>query len=99
MSPFALVRPLVFALDPERAHRLMVSALKLLPARDGPTPDPALSVALAGLTFPTPVGLAAGFDKDAEVPDGTGMCVGPGPSASLADSMPNGLANPPAPLH
>ena len=69
MSPFALVRPLVFALDPERAHRLMVSALKLLPARDGPTPDPALSVTLAGLTFPTPVGLAAGFDKDAEVPD------------------------------
>ena len=69
MSPFALVRPLVFALDPERAHRLTVFALKLLPARDGPTPDPALSVALAGLTFPTPVGLAAGFDKDAEVPD------------------------------
>lgn len=69
MSPFAIVRPLVFALDPERAHRLTVSALKLLPGRAAPPMDPALSVMLAGLAFPSPVGLAAGFDKDAEVPD------------------------------
>lgn len=69
MSPFALVRPLVFALDPERAHRLTIAALKLLPGRAGPQENPALAIALAGLTFPSPVGLAAGFDKDAEVPD------------------------------
>lgn len=69
MSIFALVRPLVFALDPERAHRLTVSALKLLPTQAPQSADPALSVTLAGLTFPSPVGLAAGFDKDAEVPD------------------------------
>lgn len=69
MSLFALVRPLVFAFEPERAHRLTIAALKLLPGRAGPAADPALSVELAGLTFPSPIGLAAGFDKDAEVPD------------------------------
>lgn len=68
MSLFALVRPLVFALDPERAHRLTIAALKLMPKRPVPQFDPALSVQLAGLRFPSPVGLAAGFDKDAEVP-------------------------------
>lgn len=69
MSLFALVRPLLFALDPERAHRLTVSALRLLPPMPRPAADPALSVGLAGLEFPSPIGLAAGFDKDAEVPD------------------------------
>lgn len=69
MSLFALVRPLVFAFEPERAHRLTIAALKLLPGRAGPAADPTLSVELAGLTFPSPIGLAAGFDKDAEVPD------------------------------
>ncbi len=69
MSLFALVRPLVFALDPERAHRLTVRVLKLLPTHAPQRTDPALSVSLAGLEFPSPVGLAAGFDKDAEVPD------------------------------
>ena len=65
---FRLARPALFALDPERAHRLTIAALKaapaLLPAKPG-----ALAVEVAGLHFPNPVGLAAGFDKDAEVPD------------------------------
>lgn len=69
MSFFALVRPLVFALDPERAHRLTVAALKLMPGRALPAANPALAVTVAGLRFPSPVGLAAGFDKNAEVPD------------------------------
>lgn len=69
MSPFALVRPLVFAIDPERAHRMMITALMLRPRWGRPSTDAALAVRLAGLTFPSPVGLAAGFDKDAEVPD------------------------------
>jgi dihydroorotate dehydrogenase len=69
MSFFALVRPLVFAFDPERAHRLTIAALGLMPARALPAADPALAVTVAGLPFPSPVGLAAGFDKDAEVPD------------------------------
>ena len=66
MVLYPLLRPLIFALDAERAHRLTVSALKRLPA--GATqPDPRLATRVAGLDFPNPVGLAAGFDKDAEV--------------------------------
>lgn len=67
MSLFSLARPLIFALDPERAHRLSISALKVAPARKPPSFDPALAMTVAGLTFPSPVGLAAGYDKDAEV--------------------------------
>ena len=54
-------------LEPERAHGLAIRALRsgLLPA-PGPVTSPRLSVALAGLTLPNPVGLAAGFDKNAE---------------------------------
>ena len=63
---YLLLRPLVFALEAEKAHRLTVAALKLLP--EGPAePDPVLGVRVAGLDFPNPIGLAAGFDKDAEV--------------------------------
>ena len=66
MRLYPLIRPLVFALDAERAHRATVAALKLLPAGCA-EPDPALGVRVAGLDFPNPIGLAAGFDKDAEV--------------------------------
>jgi len=57
-------------LDGETAHRLTVLALKsgLLPGRKIP-PDPRLAVKLWDLTFPNPVGMAAGFDKNGEVPD------------------------------
>lgn len=54
-------------LDAEDAHRLAVAALKFLPARAPRRDDPRLAVAAFGLDFPNPVGLAAGFDKDAEV--------------------------------
>jgi dihydroorotate dehydrogenase len=67
MALYPLVRPLAFALDAERAHRLTVRALKLLPARRPARHDPLLGVDVAGLHFPNPVGLAAGFDKDAEI--------------------------------
>src|SRR5688500_17092162 len=67
MALYPLVRPLAFALDAERAHRLTIRALSLLPAGRGPKADPMLSVPLGGLHFPNPVGLAAGFDKDAEI--------------------------------
>jgi len=67
MALYPLVRPLAFALDAERAHRLTIRALKLLPAGLPAEPDPMLAVRVAGLDFPNPVGLAAGFDKDAEV--------------------------------
>jgi dihydroorotate dehydrogenase len=67
MALYPLVRPIAFALDAERAHRLTIRALKLLPPGRPADVDPVLSVAVAGLEFPNPVGLAAGFDKDAEV--------------------------------
>lgn len=69
MSLYSLARPLVFRLDAERAHRLTIRALKLMPSGRPPAPDPVLAMRVAGLDFPNPVGLAAGFDKDAEVPD------------------------------
>ncbi|HEY0626760.1 MAG TPA: quinone-dependent dihydroorotate dehydrogenase [Allosphingosinicella sp.] len=67
MPVYPMLRPLVFALDAERAHGLTLKALKLLPALSGPEADPKLSIQVAGLDFPNPVGLAAGFDKNAEV--------------------------------
>ena len=66
---FDLVRPAIFALDPERAHRLTINGLKALPPGTPPGSDPALATQVAGIHFPNPVGLAAGYDKDAEVPD------------------------------
>jgi len=65
---FRLIRPAVFALDSETGHRLALRALAALPAR-APAPAGPLAMEVAGLTFPNPVGVAAGFDKDAEVPD------------------------------
>ena len=66
---FRLLKPALFALDSETGHRLAIRGLKALPLR-GPMPVPrSLGIAVAGLTFPNPVGVAAGFDKDAEVPD------------------------------
>ena len=65
---FDLARPLLFTLDPETAHRLTVAALKAMPARGPVQPGP-LAVDVAGVSFPNPIGMAAGFDKDGEVPD------------------------------
>jgi dihydroorotate dehydrogenase len=65
---YPLIRPLAFALDAEAAHRLTVKALKLMPPHRPPDFPASLRTRVAGIDFPTPVGLAAGFDKDAEVP-------------------------------
>ncbi len=57
-------------LDPETAHSLTIRMLKTgLAGRGRETDDPVLATSLCGLTFANPVGLAAGFDKNAEVPD------------------------------
>jgi dihydroorotate dehydrogenase len=56
---------LAHLLPPETAHRLAVRTLPLLPARSVPT-SPRLRTRLAGLDLPHPIGLAAGFDKNAE---------------------------------
>lgn len=67
---FPLIRPLLFRFDPETAHGLALAALKsgLLPAA-GAGDDPVLRTRVWGLDFANPIGLAAGFDKNAEVVD------------------------------
>ena len=65
---YRLLRPALFVLDAERAHGLALAALKWRRAGAPPQPGP-LSVEMAGLRFPNPLGTAAGFDKDGEVPD------------------------------
>ncbi|KAA0077543.1 quinone-dependent dihydroorotate dehydrogenase [Tardiphaga sp. P9-11] len=61
--------PMLRLLDAEDAHRLAIRGLRMLPyARPRPD-DPKLAVRAFGLNFPNPVGIAAGFDKNAEVPD------------------------------
>ena len=64
-----LAAPLLRTLDPERAHALALNALKIAPLPRAAPDDEKLRVQAFGLTFPNPVGLAAGFDKNAEVPD------------------------------
>lgn len=66
---YRLVRPLLFALDPETAHRVAIKALKAGIHPLAPAPDPRLRRRVLGLDFPNPVGLAAGFDKNGEVVD------------------------------
>ena len=69
MSLYPLIRPLAFALDAETAHRAAIAALKLSPKRHPPRFADSLRTMVAGIEFASPVGLAAGFDKDAEVPE------------------------------
>lgn len=65
----ALMRPILFSMEPEKAHRATIEALKRLPLPACGADDPRLRVEAFGLAFPNPVGMAAGFDKNAEVPD------------------------------
>ena len=70
MNPlFAFGQSLLLALDPEWAHELAVKGLELglYPRASGPD-DKGLAQRLFGLDFPNPIGMAAGFDKDARVP-------------------------------
>jgi dihydroorotate dehydrogenase len=67
MALYPILRPLAFALDAERAHDLTIRALRLVPGGERAKADPLLKVQVAGLDFPNPVGLAAGFDKNAQV--------------------------------
>ncbi|HZK90259.1 MAG TPA: quinone-dependent dihydroorotate dehydrogenase [Stellaceae bacterium] len=70
---YPLIRPLLRTLPAEAAHRLTIGALAsgmggLVAGRCEPDP-PSLGQTLWGRHFPNPVGVAAGFDKDAEAPD------------------------------
>ena len=68
---FALARPLLHAMDAEKAHLLTIRALQAAPRLASPAAPrrDSLTQKLFGLTFPNPLGLAPGFDKNAEVPD------------------------------
>lgn len=67
---FNLARPLIHRMDAETAHRLTVAALATAPALKPGADDPVLATEAFGLSFSNPVGLAAGFDKNAEAVDG-----------------------------
>ncbi|MGO9700997.1 MAG: quinone-dependent dihydroorotate dehydrogenase [Xanthobacteraceae bacterium] len=64
-----LIRPLLRTLDPEAAHGLTLKMLKFAPRLGTVADDKRLAVRAFALNFPNPVGMAAGFDKNAEVPD------------------------------
>ncbi len=70
MDLYPLVRPFLPLFTPEQAHGLSIRALKkgLVPADRSPA-DPVLRTRVWNIDFPNPVGLAAGFDKDAEIID------------------------------
>lgn len=70
MSLHDLAARALHAFDPEDAHGLAIQGLKAgLGPRDSAPDDPLLSITLAGMHLSSCVGLAAGFDKNAEVPD------------------------------
>jgi dihydroorotate dehydrogenase len=64
-----LARPLLYALDPEDAHRLAIKLLHVAPLPPAAPDDARLATRVFGLNFPNPVGIAAGFDKHAEIAD------------------------------
>ncbi len=75
-----LFRTVLSRMDPEDAHHLASTAIALLPssgfgwiARRLTAPDPSLAVDALGLRFPSPFGVAAGFDKDAQAVLGLGQ--------------------------
>jgi len=76
MNAYDVAKPLLFRLPPETAHNLIHGAMRTAqgtPIEDAverryAVEDERLSVETLGLEFPTPVGVAAGFDKNAEVP-------------------------------
>lgn len=70
MDLFPLARPFMSLIDPETAHRLTIRALRMGLGPRQMQPDPvSLSIDLFGLHFENPLGIAAGFDKNGEVPD------------------------------
>ena len=80
-------------LPAERAHKTTIKALKAgLGPSAAKTPLPELVTEVGGLTLPNPVGLAAGFDKDCEVPDAMLACLlytSPSPRDQRGSRMPS----------
>ncbi|MET0192901.1 MAG: quinone-dependent dihydroorotate dehydrogenase [Hyphomicrobiaceae bacterium] len=69
-AAFDFARPLLFALEPEMAHELTLKSLEAgIYPRPSVPDDARLALSVWGIKFPNPLGIAAGFDKDARVPD------------------------------
>lgn len=65
---YTLAKPLIFKIDPEKAHGMMISAMKMGMVKSCSTvSSPKLEQNLFGLDFKNPVGMSAGFDKNAEI--------------------------------
>jgi dihydroorotate dehydrogenase len=64
-----LAQPMLRVMDPEKAHALAINALRLAPLPHCAPDDLRLGVKAFGLSFPNPIGMAPGFDKNAMVPD------------------------------
>lgn len=69
MNIYHLIRPLLMAMDAERAHHTVLAGLKAGFAPRAEVNDTLLACSLFGKSFSNPLGLAAGFDKNAEVLD------------------------------
>lgn len=71
LNLFPIIKPFIFMMDPEKAHNFTIKLLKagLSPVMFKGSDDPCLKTKVMGMDFPNPVGLAAGFDKNAEVMD------------------------------
>lgn len=70
VDAYTVTGPLLRLMPPEAAHRLAIHALRLgIVPSEATADDPSLEVELWGVRFPNPVGLAAGFDKNAEIVD------------------------------
>jgi dihydroorotate dehydrogenase len=61
-----ILRPILFRLDPETAHRMALAMLSAIPAGLSAGDPPELGIRLWDISFSNPVGLAAGMDKDAQ---------------------------------
>lgn len=66
---YSFIRPILFLSDAETAHGLSLAALRIMPLPAPRTVDASLMQNMAGLDFSNPVGLAPGYDKNAEVPE------------------------------
>lgn len=70
---YALIRPCLFSMDPENAHQFTLSSMRMAAAVGMTALAPAVRPSprkVMGLTFPNPVGLAAGLDKNGSCIDG-----------------------------
>lgn len=66
---FTLAKPFLHRMDAEQAHDFTIKALKHFPPHKKSTSETELNISLWGMNFENPIGLAAGFDKNGEVPD------------------------------